>query len=231
MNTRTLKFIKSLVTKGAIPFTALTTLLCGFILLLSTPPIWEAVYDYAMPENQHPQLKKDAFTISKAFWNTSTYEDLNQDFRYRKLGKKEVSHFEDVRTIIRSLIYPLIVGALILLCWHRLLRRNIYWHWSLLQLVVLGGIFAIWGSIHWRHMFHTLHWWIFQNDSWILPKGCYSLILFPYAIWQTACLLLLFSMSFTLIGLSIPCAIEYLSEKSLAKKKNRPRVDKETVKD
>lgn len=176
-----------------LPTVAIATLLSAIILLITTPLIWQKIYRNSMPENMHYKLKSDAFTISDAYWQKRSYEEVNKSLHLPLLKEREIYHFEDVRKKIRSLIIPFILGVGCLIFFH---FKKIYasWLWIWLQLFVISLTLGIWGGVNWRNMFRTLHWAIFWDDSWILPKHCYSLKLFPYAVWQKAGVVLLASL-------------------------------------
>lgn len=188
-----------------IPLIALITLLSAIILIVSTALVWEPIYDLALPEGGKlkPESREDAKEISRAYWTGKSYSDINKGFHFVRMRDKEVAHFEDVRALIHFLFIPLGVGLITLAIWKWGLKKRIPWFWSLIYMSFFGAIMAIWGVLAWRHMFQTLHWWIFQDDSWILPKGCYSLHLFPYAVWQTVGTVVLGSLFLLLTGLSI----------------------------
>ena len=78
---------------------------------------------------------------------------------------------------------------------------------------LFGITLAIWGLVAWRHMFRTLHWWIFQDDSWILPKGCASLILFPYSVWQMVGAVVIVTLFLCLGMLSVLQIIQFKKAK------------------
>ena len=198
-----------------IPMTALITLLSGFILIVSTPPIWEAIYDMAVPEGGKikPEWREDAKQISRAFWGDKNYTEVNQELGSIRLGKKETDHFTDVRDLIHLLFFPLVIGLATLAAWRWGFQQPIRWYWSLLYMSLFGITLAIWGLVAWRHMFRTLHWWIFQDDSWILPKGCASLILFPYSVWQMVGAVVIVTLFLRLGMLSVLQIIQFRKAK------------------
>ena len=201
--------MRFLIKKVVIPFIALLSLFSAVLLLFSTPFIWEKIYlsDSVYPSSNATSMQRyfqqDGMRISDAYWQKKSYEDVNKSLNFPVLKEKEIRHFEDVRQIIRNMFYPLIIGGILLTIWVVFLKKKIAWGMVLLQFAALGGCLATWGVINWRHMFRTLHWWIFQNDSWILPKGCYSLRLFPYAVWQTAAIYLFATLTCLLVALFI----------------------------
>jgi len=201
-----------------IPLFGMVTLLSILIVLISTPPIWNLIYAKSMPQNMHQNFREDAQQISGAIWTSDSYDDVNKELhvsRIRKLpilGTKEVKHFEDVRSLVHFFPYISLLGIIILSVWRLRLRQKIKWHFSLGIFLITAGTLAIWGSIAWRHMFRTLHWWIFQDDSWILPKNCYSLLLFPYSVWQAASITVITTLFIFLTGLSIPRFINLLKK-------------------
>ena len=213
-------FFRRLANYAIVPIIGLLTLLSILILILSLPPVWDVVYRTAMPESIHKLYAEDAKRISDGFWQPTPYTQINQELNFTKyrgnaLGAKEIEHFEDVRAMVRSLRYPAIIGLLFLALWRWLAKRPIQWHFSLLYLVLIGGTLAVWGAIAWRNMFRTLHWWIFQDDSWILPKGCYTLKLFPYAVWQLASIVVLSALTLCIVLLLVAPLYRFLKRKKL----------------
>ena len=201
-----------------IPLLGLITPLSILILAISTPPVWQKIYDTAMPENMHSIYREDAKRISDGFWQDKSYEQIASELNsnkydqrlipktssFRPLSEKEIVHFEDVKRLVHFFFYPAILGLLVLSAWMIWLKRRVLWHISLAYLVLFGGILGLWGLIAWRHMFRTLHWWIFQDDSWILADNAYTLMLFPYSVWQTASVVVLVTLIIILLSLSLP---------------------------
>lgn len=193
-----------------IPLFGFLAVLSATILIVSTPPVWAPIYQSVMNENlekKYPAFSdkviEDAVTISDGLWSNKSYQEINQSLHFKVLKKKEMAHFEDVRSLLRLLIYPLSAGVLLLFIWSFILKNKIRWYLSLIYCLSLCGSLSLWGLINWRHMFRTLHWWIFQNDSWILPKKSYSLTLYPYSVWQTAAVVVVSLVFFILVTLAI----------------------------
>ncbi len=186
-----------------IPTIGLVTLLSALILLISTPIVWEPLYEVAIPSDMPEIYKNDANSISQAFWQTTSFDEVNTSLRGGQLAPKETHHFEDVRGLIHFFIIPLCAGLFIITIWKLLIKRAVQWHISLVYLLILGGALAIWGALAWRHMFRTLHWWIFQNDSWILHSKSYTLKLYPYSVWQTASIVIMATLFLLLCILSV----------------------------
>lgn len=128
----------------------------------------------------------DALLISAGLWKNESYAELSEKLKAWVLNTKEQRHFEDVRRLLRRAM--IVVASLVPVLFF--LRKRIQWRtvWSyaLLFYAVEAAIVGIWSAIAWRHMFRTFHWWIFQNDSWILPTGSYSLFLFQHSVWKMA---------------------------------------------
>ena len=194
-----------------IPTIGLVTLFSALILLISTPIVWEPLYQIAIPSETEEVYRSDAKLISQAFWNQSTYHEVNASLQGDQLSQREIDHFEDVRNLVHFFFIPLCAGLFLLVAWKCFTKRAIQWHASLVYFIILGGALATWGALAWRHMFRTLHWWIFQNDSWILSSKSYTLKLYPYSVWQTASIAvmgILFLLLSVLSVLSIRCLLK-----------------------
>ena len=207
-----------------IPMTAIVTLLSVLILSVSLPPLWTPIYQKAMPSEMHTVFKEDAKKISDGFWQNKSYTEINNDltatkYRFRTLSKKEITHFEDVRKLVHFFFYPASLGFALLFIWRFIIKKPIHWHISLAYLLFIGGSLAIWGTLAWRHMFRTLHWWIFQDDSWILPDKCYTLILFPYSAWQLVSSIVMGTLASLLLLFSLPQLIAFLCGRKQYKQK------------
>jgi len=215
------KIFSYLISRFLIPLLAVITFLSAYAILASTPFIWEPIYDYSMPEGGKlkPEWREDAKTISRAFWNNESYTDINEAFKKTSqrytLHKKEIIHYEEVRDIIHFLFIPFTIGFFTLIIWRWAMKKPIRWRWSLGYVTLGGAALAIWGTLAWRNMFRTLHWWIFQDDSWILPKNCYSLKLYPYAVWQTVGAVVLGALFLSLMILAI---LEFIASRKERRK-------------
>jgi len=91
-----------------------------------------------------------------------------------------------------------------------ILKKDVQKHITAVLLLLFALIAGVWGVYDWRNMFHTLHWWIFQNDSWKLPNRCYSLQLYPYPVWKKSIMLIfVFCFGFYMLLLSLAILIEW----------------------
>lgn len=174
-----------------IPLVLHVAILCALCVVVSLPPLWNIGYRDTMHSKlmSYPKgqlYMDDAVRISGGLWQNKSYSTIASELKGYRFNSKEQHHFEDVRRLLRKALT--ISGTLLLML--LLLRTRIFWRtvWSyaLLWYAVEAVIFGIWITISWRNMFRTLHWWIFQNDSWILPNNSYSLFLYPYPVWKMA---------------------------------------------
>lgn len=129
---------------------------------------------------------RDGMKVSNNLWDELEYSNVSKSLETLPLNSEEVSHYDDVRHLFSIAIWLTVIGALVsgygfyTAGWRSIFRASFYMG----CVMVITG--AIWSLISWRHMFRTLHWWIFQDSSWILPDGSTSLYLFPYPVWQMA---------------------------------------------
>jgi len=174
-----------------VPLTLHIVILCSLCVILSLPPVWNTGYRFAMESKLMPYEKKelimeDALLISGGLWSQESYTEISGKLKAYVLNEKEQRHFEDVRKLLRRAIYVVMASVSLLLLFRKSIAWKVAWIYALIFYAIEGIIFWIWSAVAWRHMFRTLHWWIFQNDSWILPKGSYSLFLYPHSVWQMA---------------------------------------------
>lgn len=181
-----MKVIKNRV---VVPLLLHICMLCMLCVLVTLPPVWHSIYRVTMGETlsrfEHGRLYlKDSALISDGLWSKESYGVIAGKLKGARIGEKEQKHFEDVRKLLRTALY-LSVGLSMVL-W--MARKHIHWPtvWSHALFLFIGEalVSIIWIGISWRHMFRTLHWWIFQNDSWILPNKSYTLYLYPHAVWK-----------------------------------------------
>lgn len=185
-----------LLSRTIYPIALLIAVNLAATTVISIPALWKAIYPIGIEQrlDQFPDKKdtlyEDAYRISDALWTQQTYAQISNQLTIKKLEAKEQKHFEDVRFLLK-LAAAISLSLFTLLIY---VRKKVHWlttwRFTGIYLLVFGAIFGIWTAISWRHMFRTLHWWIFQNDSWILPENCYTLFLYPYSVWQTAAVFL-----------------------------------------
>jgi uncharacterized membrane protein len=142
----------------------------------------------------------DSTRISNALWSRESYENVARKLEGYVIGKKEQRHFEDVRKLLHKALGISLGLSLVLWMARKRIRWFTVWKMALIYLIAQAITSGIWVSISWRHMFRTLHWWVFQDDSWILPNKCYSLFLFPHAVWQLSGALVLTGMLMIILG-------------------------------
>lgn len=164
---------------------------CALCVLVATPIVWQPLYPKVMGETmmqyeKGPLYLKDEKQISRALWSREGYAAVSERLVAYHLETKEIEHYEDVRNLLHGAL-ALAVGIAILLV---VLRKRIHWQraWlgSFALALILAAANGIWMAIAWRHWFRTLHWWIFQDDSWILPDESYTLFLYQHAVWKVA---------------------------------------------
>ncbi len=179
-----------------IPFFGLALMLgvvLGATLLVSYPTVWNPMHRYVMEDKiaeqnvtseQLEAVFSDAENISGGLWNETPYQEITDDLKFRRLNAKEVSHYEDVRElmnlakIVTASCLGLALFGFIIVGWRNVLRAGFA------SFVLLGVIFGTWMLINWHSLFKSLHWIVFQDASWKLPNGSYSLGLFPHEMWQ-----------------------------------------------
>jgi uncharacterized membrane protein len=156
------------------------------VWILSVPAVFDVYYSLL---NVSPH-RQDASRIVKWLSSTQRERTLNLALIEGQLGPKELKHYSDVRRVFGSL--PGVVAALALLTAVLLaitrssLQVLTAAQWRgfclwLLLLVSLGGL-ALWD---WTTFFAWAHQPLFGDRSWRLPKGAYSLTLFPASFWRT----------------------------------------------
>lgn len=181
------------------PLLLLLCLLTAGVAIVAQPAVFKVIYSYSMKDQ--PMLVEDGMKIAKGLSGHRPYSKINKTLSRGSIGEREIYHFEDIRKKIRtaravslvSCVGLLMVGVACAARWWRVLRMSLIWFGS------SAVVATVWAMIHFRHFFRSLHWWIFQDDTWILPKGCYSLKLYPYAVWQTAGAVVLIGLLFLLV--------------------------------
>ena len=131
-------------------------------------------------------LLADAEKISGALWTDTSYTDISKSLKYKRMNEKEIYHYEDVRELLTTAKWLSAVALMMTLMGFHTVGWRKVWNASLASFLLLGAIAGVWMLIYWRGLFRALHWLVFQDDSWILPTGSYSLGLFPHKVWQTA---------------------------------------------
>jgi uncharacterized membrane protein len=161
-------------------------LVLGSVLLVSHPVVWEKVHRMAMKEKLKEVHYEDANKITGGLWTEEPYQDISDSLKFKKMNKKEIYHYEDVRSLLGKA--RIVVGVCALLVFMGVMWAGwrIIWYSAFASFVVLGVILGIWMLIDWHSLFKSLHWVIFLDDSWKLPNTSYSLGLFPHKVWQLA---------------------------------------------
>jgi uncharacterized membrane protein len=161
-------------------------LVLGSVLLVSHPVVWEKVHRMAMKEKLKEVHYEDANKITGGLWTDEPYQDISDSLKFKKMNKKEIYHYQDVRSLLGKA--RIVVGVCALLVFMGVMWAGwrIIWYSAFASFVVLGVILGIWMLIDWHSLFKSLHWVIFLDDSWKLPNTSYSLGLFPHKVWQLA---------------------------------------------
>jgi len=174
------------------------------VLLVASPPVWGLVYE--APESAPIYAQQDAELIALNLWTEKSYEKVSDELKGGQLITKEVDHYEDLQVKFEQLVWLVILSAIfvvIVFCQQKKSASKVI-GLSLAWLLVIGLLGWGWSLYNWRQMFRTLHWWIFQDDSWILPWSSYSLKLFPYYVWKTSMVFVLaMSVCFYVFFLSL----------------------------
>lgn len=180
------KSVFRLLVEGILcPLLLLLFLLLAGATMVAQPMIFKGLYSYSMKDQ--PTLIGDGMKIAEGLSGNRSYEKINKTLSNGSIGEREIYHFEDIRKKLRtaralavaSCVALLMIGVACAARWLRVVRMSLLWFGS------IAVVATVWSVIHFRHFFRSLHWWIFQDDTWILPHGCYSLKLYPYAVWQT----------------------------------------------
>jgi uncharacterized membrane protein len=161
-------------------------LVLGSVLLVSHPVVWEKVHRMAMKEKLKEVHYEDANKITGGLWTDEPYQNISDSLKFKKMNKKEIYHYQDVRSLLGKA--RIVVGVCALLVFMGVMWAGwrIIWYSAFASFVVLGVILGIWMLIDWHSLFKSLHWVIFLDDSWKLPNTSYSLGLFPHKVWQLA---------------------------------------------
>jgi hypothetical protein len=164
-------------------FLFLSVALC----LLIWPPIFDKTYR-ALGVSAHP---RDAATVVRWLSSSDRERSLNLALTEGQAGPKELHHYSDVRRLFRwfpRLALGAAAGLALVLVSGQASRGLLaaaqwrgFWIYAGLM-IVLGGL-AWWD---WKLFFAWLHHPFFGDTSWRLPKGSYSLQLFPTSFWRRA---------------------------------------------
>jgi uncharacterized membrane protein len=194
-----IKNIVSVLMQGLIvPLCILLAVLISSVLLVASPMVWKSMYE--APEKLPATAQADGEIIAVNLWSNTPYAEISKTLSGGKLHPREIHHYEDLQKKFTQMSVAFLLLAAVVLCalrsprFHKMLWLSVAW------LVVISIAGTAWALHDWRDFFRTLHAWIFQNDSWKLPNGCYSLQLFPYPVWKKAMLVM---MIFSLVGYSL----------------------------
>lgn len=178
---------RSIVVEGVFaPVLLLAVLLLLMAVFIAHPLVFHPLYRATMETS--PELLEDGLRIADGLWEEQPYAEIGTELRRGVLGQREIHHFEDIRHKLRvgGAFAAAGLGGLVMMVVVSGARpRRI----AILALAWMVGLLlgsGIWAAVSFRHFFRTLHWWVFQDDSWILPTGCYTLQLYPYPVWQSA---------------------------------------------
>lgn len=166
------------------PLLLLFFLLTAGIVILAQPVIFKPIYEYSMKDR--PMLVEDGLKIAEGLTEEKAFTKINKTLTRGKIGKREIYHFEDIRNKIATARGLAIVSSIIMVLlgvacsaqWRFVIKMTLIWF------ATVAVLATIWAILDFRHFFRSLHWWVFQDDSWILPDNCYSLVLYPYPVWQ-----------------------------------------------
>jgi len=211
--------------KWLIPFFGLSLLIAvvlSGVLLISHPTVWNPMHQQVMGKDFKERQKlddrvveilfADAEKIAGGLWNETPYTEISKGLKFKRMNKKEIYHYQDVRELLGTAKWTAGVALLIALFGFIYAGWRKVWNASIASFILLGVIAGVWMAIYWRGLFRALHWVIFQDDSWILPSGSYSLGLFPHRVWQTAGGMI---AAYVFIILAAGLLIQLLRKKSL----------------
>ncbi len=128
----------------------------------------------------------DTDAIVGGLWSDESYASISSRLKFMPLCEKEIHHYEDVRRLLGTAKVSAVVSLLLAFVGFYLVGWRKVWNAAFASFILLGLIAGVWMWIHWRSLFRALHWMIFQDSSWILPRNCYSMALFPHKVWQLA---------------------------------------------
>ena len=180
------------------PCAILIMVLSAAVLFVASPAVWEAFYQ--APEKLSKHGYADGVKIAEHLWDDTAYSQVSTELKGGRLGRREIAHYEDLQHKFSQLlsVFYISLALAIPVVFLRKVGRTLWLSLSWLAGISVAGF--IWAMCDWKHFFHTLHWWIFQNDSWKLPWGCYSLQLYPYPVWKAACVIVIgFSVALYLL--------------------------------
>ncbi|MFC4992948.1 DUF1461 domain-containing protein [Rubritalea tangerina] len=167
------------------PIALLVAILGGALLVVASPLVWSCLFE--APEGISDYAQEDGELIAYHLWTEKPYSEVSEELKGMALIPREIAHYEDLQEKFQELIKVVGLGALVGLAGVFLSRRpRRVLLSSLLWLVGGAGAAGVWSLIDWRGMFRSFHWWIFQDDSWILPWSSYSLKLYQYSVWKSA---------------------------------------------
>lgn len=211
--------------KWLIPFFGLSLLMAvvlSGVLLISHPSVWNPMHQQVMGKDFKERQKlsdnvveilfADAEKIAGGLWNETPYTEISKSLQFKRMNDKEIYHYQDVRELLGTAKWVTGIALLVAIFGFFYVGWRKVWNASIASFVLLGVIAGVWMLIYWRGLFRALHWVIFQDDSWILPSGSYSLGLFPHRVWQTAGGMI---AAYVLIILLVGVVIQVLVKKRL----------------
>lgn len=162
-------------------FILFIVILLFWITLVTLPPLWDFLYKMSMGQKGNVG---DSAQVIRALWSGHSFIDLSTQLDTGKLGTKEVAHYRDIRHGLYLGLLVLTLGGTYLLSFARGISWRHVTRWTLFFCLLLFAIGITWALLDWRHFFRTLHWWVFRDNSWMLPLDSTTLALFPYPVWQ-----------------------------------------------
>ena len=204
------------------PLLVLSAIVLLGVYTVSQPTVFAFIYEQISVHEGGVQ--RDGVLIAKAMRGSESFELVNKRLEAGRMGPREIYHFDDVRNKLRAssllmlgfFLCVLISSMAARIRWTRVIVSSITWY------LTLAVASVVWVSISFRSFFRTLHWWIFQDNTWMLPKGCYSLQLYPYLVWQVLGAVVL---SGTLLILIVPLIYNSILRRRL---KSRSREELES---
>lgn len=184
MNRRIQQILRQIGEYCFLPISVQCALLLLGVYLVSQPAVFDFIYDQAV--DFEGERYEDGIAVARALSGEDSFELVSQRLNGGTMGPREIYHFEDVREKLR--MASLLLGGSVLILGLIIWKVPVHWmrvmKASVLIYVITGLIAAVWAVMNFRSFFRTLHWWVFQDDTWILPNSCYSLKLYPYAVWK-----------------------------------------------
>lgn len=156
-------------------------ILLFWIIFFALPPLWDFIYKVSMGTKGD---LGDSGQIIRALWSGRSLIDVSAQLNSGKLEMKEIVHYRDIRHGLYVGLLALTLVSAYFLSFARVISWRRVFRWAVFFCFFLAASGTTWALIDWSHFFRTLHWWVFHDNSWILPLDSTTLALFPYAVWQ-----------------------------------------------